>query len=85
LIDSLACANFSTAGREALKKPSNSMPNIDDEMTAELIKLLVEKNNALKQKLADYKDELKAAKETEKDVAVKNIQKDIKLSREGRS
>jgi len=31
------------------------MPNIDDEMTAELIKLLVEKNNALKQKLADYK------------------------------
>jgi len=63
------------------------MPNIDDEMTAELIKLLVEKNNALKQKLADYKDELKAAKETEKqlDVAVKNIQQDIKLSREGRS
>jgi len=31
------------------------MPNIDDEMTSELIKLLAEKNNGLKQKLADYK------------------------------
>ena len=30
------------------------MPNFDDEMTSELIQLLVEKNNALKQKLADY-------------------------------